>query len=164
MATRNSSAYDFAMFESKPREVRAPEKKPNVIELPQERLEENRKPKHRWGRIIPSALAFVTIAGMVSVLICGQVQLTELTESLNAANKNLSESQNEYTQLQMKSDSQLSLETIENYASQKLGMKKVDQSQVSTIQLSNGDKTQVVLKEDNNWLEKLWGSIRQFLS
>jgi len=166
MASRNgNTAYDFAMFEPKRRAQEAPAQKPNVIELPQERLEENRRPKHRLGRALPAAMAFVVIAGLVGSFIYGQVQMTELTESLSAATKTLSESQSDYTQLQMKSDSKLSLETVENYATQKLGMKKATQDQVTTVQLSKGDKAEIVQKDGNSGLlGKLWGFLRQSLS
>lgn len=166
MTSRNSNAaYDFAMFEPKRKVPEAPAPKKNVIELPQERLEENRRPKRRLGRILPAAMAFIVIAGLVGSYVYGQVQLTELTESLDTANRTLSESQSDYTQLQMKSDSKLSLETVENYATQKLGMKKATQDQVTTVQLSKGDKAEIVQKDgDFGPLGKLWGFLRQYLS
>lgn len=166
MASRNSSsAYDFSMFEPKKKGQERPAPKQNVIEIPQKRLEENRRPKHRARRVVPTLLAFVVVAGLVSSYVYGQVQLTELTESLNGVTKTLSEQQNTYTQLQMKSDSQLSLDTVENYAAQKLGMKKVDQSQVASVELSKGDKAQVLVKEQSsNWVAKVWSAIRGFLS
>lgn len=166
MASRNgNAAYNFAMFEPKRKVQEAPAPKANVIELPQERLEENRRPKRRLGRILPATLAFIVIAGLVGSYVYGQVQLTELTESLDTANRTLSESQSSYTQLQMKSDSKLSLETVENYATQKLGMKKATQDQVTTVQLSKGDKAEIVQKDgDSGLLGKLWGFLRQYLS
>ena len=110
-------------------------------------------------------LAFGVMISIVGTMVYGQVQLTELTENLNAATKTLNESESVYTQLQMKSDSQLSLQTVENYATGKLGLKKIEQNQVEPISLSKGDKTQVVQSgEDENWLTSLWNSILQLLS
>ncbi len=65
----------------------------------------------------------------------------------------------------MKSDSQLSLQSVEDYATNKLGMKKIEQSQVEPIELSKGDKIQVLQSgNDQNWLSSLWNSIVQLLS
>lgn len=160
-----SSAYDFERFEPKRHVQEAPQKKSNVIELPKERLEENRRPKIRLGKIIPAFLAFIVISGIVGTYINGQVQLSELADSLGTAQKTLQEQQNVYSQLKIKSDSTLSMEAVETYATTKLGMKKTSQSQVTPVELSKGDKTQVVTKDSQkNWMEKVWDTIKGYLS
>ncbi|MBW7571673.1 hypothetical protein [Caproiciproducens faecalis] len=165
MASPNSNeAYDFALFEPK-RQHEEPQKKSNIIELPKEKLEQNRRVKLNPFRVVSTFLAFGIMISIVGTMVYGQVQLTELTENLNAATKTLNESESVYTQLQMKSDSQLSLQTVENYATNKLGLKKIEQNQVEPIALSKGDKTQVVQNSgDDNWLTSLWNSILQLLS
>lgn len=164
MAAGNT-AYDFELFEPKRRVEQAPPLKNNVIELPKERLQENRRPKVSLWKMLPTALAFLAIAGMAGAYIYGQVQLAELTDSLGTVEKQLSEVRSVYTQMAMKSDAQLSLQTIETYASDKLGMEKVNQNQVKTVELSHGDKTQVLLPvQDGEWLPKALASIRRFLS
>lgn len=163
--SNQSSAYDFELFEPKRRGEQAPQKKSNVIELPREKLEENRRPKVRLGKIIPAFLAFIVVSGIVGTYINGQVQLSELSDSLGTAKSSLQEQQNVYSQLKIKSDSTLSMEAVESYASQKLGMKKTSQSQVTAVELSKGDKSQVVTKDTGkNWLEQAWEAIKGFLS
>nr|WP_319487496.1 hypothetical protein [uncultured Caproiciproducens sp.] len=166
MTSPNSNeAYDFALFEPKRQQQEAPRKKNNIIELPQEKLEQNRRTKIKPFRAVSAFLALGVMLSIVGTMVYGQVQLTELTENLNAATKTLDESESVYTQLQMKSDSQLSLQTVENYATGKLGLKKIEQNQVEPISLSKGDKTQVVQSgADENWLSSLWNSILQLLS
>lgn len=165
MASQKSSeAYDFALFEPK-RQQEAPQKKSNIIELPKEQLEKNRRTRINPLKAISIFLAFTVMLGIVGTIVYGQVQLTELTEQLNSASKTLDESKSVYTQYKMKSDSQFSLQAVESYATDKLGMKKVEQSQVEPIELSSGDKTQVVQKDQNsNWLSSLWNAIVQLLS
>ncbi len=165
MASQNSNAaYDFALFEPK-RQQEVPQKKNNIIELPKEKLEQNRKAKVNPVKALSGFLALAVIFGMVTTIVYGQVQLTELTEQLNVATKTLDENQSVYTQLKMKSDSQLSLQSVEDYATNKLGMKKIEQSQVEPIELSKGDKIQVLQSgNDQNWLSSLWNSIVQLLS
>ncbi len=80
MASQNSNAaYDFALFEPK-RQQEVPQKKNNIIELPKEKLEQNRKAKVNPVKALSGFLALAVIFGMVTTIVYGQVQLTELTE------------------------------------------------------------------------------------
>jgi hypothetical protein len=166
MASRNSNeAYDFALFEPKRQQQEVPLKKSNIIELPQEKLEQNRRTRNNPIKAFSGFLALLVMLGIVGTMVYGQVQLTELTDQLNSVNKTLSENKSVYTQLKMKSDSQLSLEAVENYATQKLGMAKIEQSQIESVELSKGDKTQVVQSDaGQNGLTSLWNRILQLLS
>ena len=165
MAAHNSSeAYDFALFEPKRRQAELPQKE-NIIEIPHEKLERNRRTKYRPAAIVSGFLAFAVISGIVGTFVYGQVQLTELTDSLNTATKTLSESQSLYTQMKMKSDSQLSLEKIEDYATQTLGMQKIDQDQITPIELAKGDKSEVLQKSGcEGWFSRLLDTVRKLLS
>ena len=164
-----SSAYDFALFEPKRSDgpEREPRKKSNVIELPKERLQENRKPKVRLGRLLPSFLAVLLIAGITGTYVNGQLQLSELSQEMGKAQKTMLEQQNQYAQMKIKSDSALSMEAIETYATQKLGMQRTTADQVTTVRLASGDKSQAVAKSDDgkwNWLEHAWEMVKGFLS
>ncbi|MCI1966731.1 MAG: hypothetical protein LKJ17_11475 [Oscillospiraceae bacterium] len=164
MATGNA-AYDFGMFEPKRREEREPVRENNVIELPRERLEENRRPKHHLLKMLPTILSFLVIAGMSGAYIYGQVQLSELSDSLGIVADELSEDQSVYTQLKMNLEAQTSLEAVENYATNRLGMEKVSQKQIENVALSSGDKTQVLLPvTDTGWFSRLVHSVSRFLS
>ena len=165
-----SSAYDFALFEPKrsTEPEQEPRRKSNVIELPKERLQKNRRPKAHFGKIITSFLAFLIIAGITGTYVNGQLQLSELSDEMGKAQKTLQEQQNQYSQMKIKSDSSLSMEAVETYAEQKLGMQRTTADQVTTVQLAKGDKSQVVAKSSNSgnwgWLERAWDTIRGFLS
>lgn len=166
MASSNT-AYNFGMFEPKRRTERepVPVRKNNVIELPRERLEENRRPKYSAWKLLPTLLSFLMIAGMAGAYIYGQVQLAELSDSMGGVTKQLAEDQSVYTQMKMKSEAQMSLGTMENYAENQLGMEKVNPKQVETVTLSGGDKTQVLLPAQGaGWFSRLVNSVRRFLS
>lgn len=165
MATQNrSEAYDFALFEPKRRQE-VPQKENNVIELPKEKLEQNRRSALSPFKAVSGFLALLVMLGVVGSFVYGQVQLTELTEQLNTATKTLDENKSVYTQIKMKSDSQLSLQAVENYATNKLGMKKVEKGQVEPVAISKGDKSQVVMTGGKqNWFSAFWNSIVQMLS
>ncbi len=160
-----SSAYDFELFEPKCREEEMPQRKSNVIRIPKEKLEENRRPKtHPW-RFVSTFLAFLTVSGMLSFYIYGQSQLSQLSESISSAQKVLAEQQNNYTQAKIRSDSVLSMQAVEDYATKTLGMRKTTKDQVAPVELSKGDKTQVLAGTGKtSWMERAWEVIKRFLS
>ena len=161
---QRSEAYDLSLFEPRRQEQELPQKN-NIIELPSKKLEENRRHKLHPLRAFSTFCVMAVIVAIVGTMVYSQVQLTELTEELNVATKQLEESQSVYTQLKMKSDSQLSLETVENYAKDELGMKKISQSQVECISLSEGDKGQVLQQcSAENWFTDFWNCIQNLLS
>ena len=86
------------------------------------------------------------------------------SESITTANNALKESQSIQTQLQMNLDSQTSLAKIESVAADTLGMKRVVQSQMNYIGISQGDKGQVITEINQNWLVSAWNSLVNLLS
>lgn len=165
MAVRGTEAYDFELFEPKRTAEEVPQKKSNVIELPKEKLEENGRRKPQTVKMFLMFLTFCVLAGVVGTFVYGQVQLAELSESLGTAQKTLQEQQGIYTQMKIKSDSSLSMQAVENYASDKLGMKKAEENQVTPIELAKGDKAEVVAKNNTpNLVERLWRTIESYLS
>ena len=65
----------------------------------------------------------------------------------------------------MKANANLSLATVESYAKENLGMRKIDQSHLVFVELSKGDKGEVVQDNSgNNFFTNLWNSIKNFLS
>lgn len=165
MAVRGNEAYDFALFEPKRAAEEAPQRKSNVIELPKEKLEQNVRRKPHTAKMLMMFLTFCVISGIVGTFVYGQVQLAELSESLGTAQKTLQEQQGIYTQTKIKSDSSLSMEAVEAYAADKLGMKKAEDSQVTAVELAKGDKAEVVARNDSpNLPERLWRTIEGYLS
>jgi cell division protein FtsL len=159
------SAYNFELFEPKSHPRSAPPKRPNVIHLPKEKLEENRRPKAKAVKLVSFLLVFAVVSGIAVTFVNGEVQLTELSGQIESAEKALHEQQNVNSQLQIKLDSKFSMGTVENYASKNLGMKKTNRSQVTAVEVSKGDKSQVVAKTAvESWLERAWNAIKGFLS
>lgn len=165
MATENrSEAYDLSLFE--PREARRPQEQErnNVIELPRKQLERNARPKVRPLRALSTLLLSVAVIAVMGCMIYSQAELNELNSRLAEKTKTLTETQSSYTQMKMKSDAQLSLDSVENYAKEKLGMKKIEASQVVCVSLSEGDKGAVLRDDGNSLLLRLWDSLQNLLS
>lgn len=163
MEKDRSEAYDLSLFEPKRQELPASGQKNNVIKLTQEQLDKSRRVKIQPLHALATFLSMAVVVGIVSSVVYGQAQLNELTDQINTAQAELSEAQSTYTQLKMKSDSRLSLDTVEEYAKDTLGMRRISQEQVVCISLSSGDKGEV-LQEDGSVLGSLWNWIQNLLS
>ena len=165
MAVQNNTAYDFSRFEPRRQETAEQPKKNNVIQLPQEQIEKNAKPRLHPLRLLSSLAMIAVILVTLGSLVYGQVQLTELTDSINDTEEKLSESESLYTQLQMKSDALLSIDAVEEYAEQNLGMRKAEKGQVEYVSSAQGDESTVlvssgeesVLDQISHWFEQLLG-------
>ena len=163
MEKDRSEAYDLSLFEPKRQELPASGQKNNVINLTQEQLDKSRRVKIQPLHALATFLSMAVVVGIVGSVVYGQAQLNELTDQINTAQAELSEAQSTYTQLKMKSDSRLSLDTVEEYAKDTLGMRRISQEQVVCISLSSGDKGEV-LQEDGSVLGSLWNWIQNLLS
>lgn len=165
MAANRNAAYDLSLFEPKRQEQVEKVKKNNIIEIPQKQLEKNSRPKRNPIKVLASFLFIAILGSIVGTMIYGQVQLTELTEEINTASKELAESQSVYTQMKTKMDSQLSVTAVETYAAEELDMRKIEQNQVKYISLSEGDEA--VVMQDNvtgDWWTDLCAGIANLLS
>ena len=161
--SKQNTAYDFSLFEPQRKEL--PRKPSNVIELPSQQLEENRRPKRKSFRLVATFCFMAFMVSILGTLVYGQVQLTELTEQLNSATKQMEEQKSLHTQLKVKSDSRMPLQAAEVYAKDRLGMSKITYAQVECIKLSPGDKGQVLdPNAAGNWWTSTWNSLQNLLS
>ena len=164
MATQNYTAYDFSRFEPRRKEQAEEAQKNNIIQLPKEQIEKNARPRLHPVRLLSTFAMFAVILATVGSLVYGQVQLTELTDSINSTEQELAESESLYTQLQMKSDAMLSIDSVEAYAEQNLGMRKAEKSQVEYISTAQGDEGTVLQSVDEqSILDQIWNWFRQLL-
>ena len=164
MAMQNNTAYDFSRFEPTQREQAAEVQKNNIIQLPKEQLEKNARPQLHPVRLLSRLAMFAVILATVGSLVYGQVQLTELTDSINSTEQAISESESLYTQLQMKSDALLSIDSVEAYAEQNLGMRKAEKSQVEYITTAQGDEGTVLQSVgEQSLLDQIWSWLLHLL-
>lgn len=177
MAKQNESgAYDFSLFEPKaealpepsaqPGRSAEPEQENKILEMPKEHIAKIYRVRRRVRNrsAVKNVALILSGAAICVLLVFGQVRLAELTEQTETTAKQLTEAESLYTQYQMKTDSQLSPTAIEQYAADKLGMTKSDQTQMEYIELSSKDKGEVIQAEDSNWFVSAWNFIVNLLS
>lgn len=167
MASR-SEAYDFSLFEphydnTAPARApkREPRKAPNIVELPQQELEKNAKPKRHPLRAVMAVLSFSAFMVIAVAMVYSQEQLAVLTEQINAANQELAESQSLEVQLNMRAAQKMNGSEVEKYAAEELGMSKVSSRQISYVNVAQQDKGQVMQNvQGGSLLDKLLSAIR----
>ncbi len=132
-----NAAYDLSRFEEK-------QKRPAV-----EVLEPKKSPRKRkiLGMSPAKAIMMLVVVGVLaSVLIYNRVLIIEANEEIRQANNQMTILESEGTRLDMELEGKTSLKNIEDYATQNLGMQKMEKQQVQYVSLSEEEK--VVLSKD----------------
>ena len=180
MPRYSSEAYDFSLFEERtsteervsnarwdnaqpeeqPREEPKKRSQENVVELPEDELKKNRKPRRHLLRRAAAVLCFGVVFSAVTLVVYNQVQLTELTEEINTTAKQLEEAESLEIQLNMEASQQMNGSQVEEYATQELGMKKVVSDQVTYVNVAEEDQGAVVRQASGgSFLDKLWSTV-----
>lgn len=168
-------AYDIRLFEeevvvpsSKGKQAQKveekPEKKNTAGTLKRMRHKIIKRRKSNFFKISGAVAFALAVVLVVSLIIHGQVQLTELNQQIANANKSLEEKQSLYTQLEMKVDASVSTAVVEDFAKKQLGMSKVANSQKEFVNLSQGDKVEIVKSEDKNFFRVIADAISSLWS
>lgn len=152
------SAYDFERFEPKTVSTQstAPKLKPKQNEKPRIRLVE--KPKLTAAQIrqqshLAGIKAFKIFAIAAAILffmalvIYSRVQLDEINRDINAVNNTIKTAQSDAVRLNMALNSEISIDKVEDFAVNNLGMVKVQDYQVVYIDLSSEDAVVINEKE-----------------
>ena len=128
---------------------------------------ENREPRIRVAKpakkitkkrnlaSVRTAAAGVLLLALVFSVLYTRAQSTELTSQITAQQTSLANLQSEYDYLNRSFESALSLDKVELYAEQELGMIKMDKSQIEYISLKTQDN--IVCPADKN---SLWMSLK----
>ena len=110
--------------------------------------------------ILASALA-ITVS---VIMIYSQVVLTELTSEVSFYENQLTELNTEYVRLQGELEATTSIKTLEEAAETKLGLAKIDSSQVEYVSLTGADEISVARTGGKYLLKEYWDSFLNFLA
>ncbi|MBQ4050853.1 MAG: hypothetical protein IJD13_04430 [Oscillospiraceae bacterium] len=111
--------------------------------------------------IHPAKIMFTAalIIGMISVMLYGRVQITEMGQAINAAQTTLAELQSEGVRMETELESMMSLKSVEEISVGEYGMVKPDASQVTYLQVQH-NRVEAVVTEDTP-LEKIVGLLEK---
>lgn len=161
MANKNYNMYDgidFTMFEPKassyernaarqikPTKVPSAEKpKMELVSKPKKTGAQLKREMHLGALQSAKIIAIsVFLLAMLSGLLYGRMKVDELDRQISSVQTKISTAQSENVRLNMKLDSMISLENVEQYAQENLGMVKMESYQIEYIDLSGNDKITV---------------------
>ena len=110
--------------------------------------------------ILASAMAIVISV----VMIYSQVVLTELTSEVSFYENQLTELDTEYVRLQSELEATTSIKTLEEAAETKLGLTKIDSSQVEYVSLTGSDEITVARTGGKYLVKEYWDNFIEFIS
>lgn len=113
--------------------------------------------KELW-QITKRLTLIIAITSVVGLCVQRDAYLTELTDQIQTVKKELQDAQSTETQLQMEIESKFNNIDMDKYATQTLGMQKIQKSQVSYINTHPQDKG-TVYDVKSDW-EKLFETIK----
>lgn len=162
-----SEAYDFSLFEEKKsnlaaaaipqkREEKGGQAKENVVALPKKKPKQSRRFKVHPFKMAVMTLCFGVILGTLTLLVYGQLRLTELTSEINQATTSLGDAQTMEMHLAMKAAASLGNDQVETYAEDVLGMTKITEGQVTYVNMAQQDEGEVLQKTETSFFPNLW--------
>lgn len=148
-----SGAYDLSLFEPK---------KAEIIPLkPDPRQEKQLKKRSRFQsflNVVVTCAVGLAVVGVIALLICNRVQLTEMNNQIAKKQEQLNELISETDRLEGELAARTSAQSVEEYALQQ-GMQKMDQSQVVYITVDGGDHIEGEQQEDDGFWTSLYQAI-----
>ena len=146
MAYMNENiAYDLDRFASaapkKEQPVEQPMPRPTLVK-PQKKTEQELKAERRLinKRLVKFVVVAAVCAGFLGANINSRVHINELNKEIVALDKELNEKRSENTRLDMAINSKISLENVQDYAENVLGMVKRERYQIVYFDVEDGNE------------------------
>lgn len=151
-------AYDLSGFVAKTEEQHDEELKTRSLHLIKSRRQEKTVAPLK---IIIGAMITILIA---SIMIYSQAVLTEITAETNSYESKIQELMNEHTRLEGELEASTSIKAIEESAESRLGLSKIDSSQIEYVNLTDSDEVIVTKTGGKYVVNELWNDITEFLA
>ena len=151
-------AYNLENFAAKTAEQHDTELKTRSLRI----IKNRRKTKV----IAPVKVIFASAMAIVIsiVMIYSQVVLTELTSEVSFYENQLTELNTEYVRLQGELEATTSIKTLEEAAETKLGLAKIDSSQVEYVNLTGDDAISVARTGGKYLIKQYWDNFVEFIA
>lgn len=158
-ANRGSEAYDLSLFEERPAKV--VQLKPNKK---MQKAQQRKNAIQSFLNTMATLLVASSVIAIMGLMITSRVKLTEMDSMISQRQQQLVVLQSENTRLTDELASKTSTKNVDDYASNTLGMQKVEPSQIEYIQAASGDKTVLSDNQDKSVLETVGLAISKFFT
>ena len=160
MSNYSNAAYDFDRFGGENTKEES-----NVVPLPVDHPDRAQNHGKLTVKTVVKWTALFTIAlVMFGSVIYNQLTLNELNTDIQKVSAQLERSKSEYIQLEMAAASRMTMEEVEVYAVDVLGMQKMQNNQLIYIRTNDDDKviaydtgSDTIWGQVKNWLEDVFG-------
>ena len=152
MATTNA-AYDLTRFETRTAAQRETEQRPQIQKVKKTKAASRVSP-------VKAIACMLLVIAVTSALLYTRVQLTECTQKVEAANEEYTSLEAEGTRMSLELEGKVSLKNAEEYASNELGMTKMDNKSVEYLRLTQENKIEVPSESEKG----RWESIQEFFA
>ena len=137
----NNTAYDFSRFEASEPQKAAPA----VQKQPQLKVVSNRRAVAKANPLSKFFLVLLMVV-MVVMVIYSQVVLSELSSQISIAESRLTSLESESTRLSAQLTSAGSSKNLEEYATARLGLSKMESAQIVYVNMHEQDRSQITAK------------------
>jgi cell division protein FtsL len=162
--TEGNTAMEINTQTAEPKIKISPKKRSNLVRLNEKQIRHARHQSINPLRAVLSVVSIFVGLVLVSSVIYGQVKLTELTSEIDSATYNLNQLKSVQVQLQMKSDSLMTADEVQKYASENLGMEKINSNQITYVSMDETDNGQVYDPEaGKNIFEKIYDKLMSMI-
>ena len=151
---RQNVAYDLSMYEA------LLEPKPEKQEKPQQAKTVKLKNKNAFKSVV-NILSIAVIVSLVIGVIYTNSAITQTTNQIAKTQDVITELESEKAYLEFTLESRMSLDEIEDYAVNVLGMVKMDSTQVEYIEIESENKTEF---SNENLANKIEEAVEPVLS
>ncbi len=131
-----------------------------LIRLNEKELRKAKRQSIKLGRVAGMLISSVAVFILLLAMVQGQVKISELTSSINSAENSLNQLQGSQVQLEMQAAGTMEATEIEAYVRDNLSMEKVNQSQITYINIASDNNGVVYEEEEATWWEQVlefWG-------
>ncbi len=149
--SNDSSAYKFELFEDRKQRT-----EPHVKVI-RDRTKE--KAYNQINNLKTLAFAGVFFVGVISILL-NQIAITELTNQVSKKTAELENLENQYRILSTELESSTALSNIQTVITRDLGMTKLNDSQITYMNLSEGDTMTLPEGSEGGILTKVWNAVK----
>ena len=151
---RQNVAYDLSMYEAllEPKAEKQEKKQPaKTVKI---------KNKYAFRKIV-NILSIAVIVSLVIAVVYTNASITQTTNEIAKTQKAITELESEKAYLEFTLESRMSLNEIEDYAVNVLGMVKMESSQVEYVEIESENRTEF---SDNNLADKIEEAVEPVLS
>lgn len=163
--SRENVAYDLSLFEPKEaREAAEAAVREEKAAAPQSTAAPAARPRAAVRPLTVLRWAAVSLFAMTALLavMVGNVQLNRLNNQEAQLKSQLSNAKSAQVQLNVQLESRTSLDNVENYAVNKLGLQKIGPYQIEYVHLLNTDKVELG-SDSGNIFARLCGGVLEYL-